>query len=31
MRASTAGEALDMLASYTPPPGTQPWLRPDQM
>jgi hypothetical protein len=31
MRAASPGEALDMLASYTPPPGTQPWLRPDQM
>jgi hypothetical protein len=30
MRAATAGEAIDLLDSYAPPPGTQPWLRPDQ-
>jgi len=31
MRAGTVGEALDALASYTPPPGTQVWLRPEQI
>lgn len=31
MRAATIGEALDALASYTAPPGTQAWLRPEQM
>jgi hypothetical protein len=30
MYAATAGEALDALAAYAPPPGTQEWLRPDQ-
>jgi uncharacterized protein (TIGR00730 family) len=31
MRAATVGEALDALAGYAPPPGTQAWLRPEQM
>jgi uncharacterized protein (TIGR00730 family) len=31
MRATTVGEALDALAAFTPPPGTQAWLRPEQM
>jgi uncharacterized protein (TIGR00730 family) len=30
MRATTVGEAIDLLDGYAPPPGTQPWLRPDQ-
>jgi hypothetical protein len=30
MRAATVAEALDKLASFAPPPGTQPWLRPEQ-
>lgn len=31
MRAATVSEALDALAGYAPPPGTQAWLRPEQM
>ena len=30
MRAATVAEALDKLAAFAPPPGTQPWLRPEQ-
>jgi uncharacterized protein (TIGR00730 family) len=30
MRAGTVAEALDKLAAFEPPPGTQVWLRPDQ-
>ncbi len=30
MRASTVGEALDKLAAFEPPAGTQVWLRPEQ-
>ncbi|MFC2998353.1 LOG family protein [Falsiroseomonas tokyonensis] len=30
MRATTVAEALDKLAAFAPPPGTQPWLRPEQ-
>ncbi len=31
MRAPDVGAALDALANYTKPPGTQVWLRPEQM
>jgi uncharacterized protein (TIGR00730 family) len=31
MRAATVAEAIDKLAAFTPPPGTQVWLRPDQV
>lgn len=31
MRAATVGAALDALAGFAPPPGTQVWLRPEQM
>jgi uncharacterized protein (TIGR00730 family) len=31
MRAATVGEALDALAAFAPPAGTQVWLRPEQM
>jgi uncharacterized protein (TIGR00730 family) len=31
MRAGSVGEALDALAGYAAPPGTQAWLRPEQM
>jgi len=31
MRAATPGAALDALAGWEPPTGTQVWLRPDQM
>ncbi|WP_270937596.1 LOG family protein [Falsiroseomonas oryzae] len=31
MRAATVGEALDALAGWEPPPGTQVWMRPEQM
>jgi uncharacterized protein (TIGR00730 family) len=31
MRAATVGAALDALAAYAAPPGSQVWLRPDQM
>jgi uncharacterized protein (TIGR00730 family) len=31
MQATTPAAALDALAAYAPPPGTQIWLRPDQM
>ena len=31
MRAETVDEALDALAAYAPPPGTQIWLRPEQI
>jgi hypothetical protein len=31
MRADSVGEALDALAAYTRPPGTQIWLRPEQI
>lgn len=31
MRAATPGEAIEALAAYTPPPGTQVWLRPEQI
>lgn len=31
MRAATVGAALDALAGFEPPPGTQVWLRPEQM
>ena len=31
MRAADVGGALDALAGYAPPPGTQAWLRPEQM
>ena len=31
MRAGSVGEALDVLAAYAAPPGTQAWLRPEQM
>jgi hypothetical protein len=31
MRATTPGSALDALAGYAPPPGTQEWLRPEQL
>lgn len=31
MRAATVVEALDMLAAFEPPPGTQAWLRPEQV
>lgn len=30
MRATTVAEALDKLAAFAPPPGTQVWLRPEQ-
>lgn len=30
MRAASVGEALDALAAFAPPPGTQTWLRPEQ-
>jgi len=30
MRAASVEEALDKLAAYTPPEGTQIWLRPEQ-
>jgi hypothetical protein len=30
MYAATPAEALDALAAYAPPPGTQEWLRPEQ-
>ena len=29
-RADSVAEALDLLASFTPPPEVLPWLRPDQ-
>jgi uncharacterized protein (TIGR00730 family) len=31
MRASTVGGALDALAAFAPPDGTQVWLRPEQI
>jgi uncharacterized protein (TIGR00730 family) len=31
MRAGSVGEALDALAGYAAPAGTQAWLRPEQM
>ena len=31
MRAGSVDEALDALAAYAPPAGTQVWLRPEQM
>ena len=31
MRAAKVGEALDQLATFAPPPGTQAWLRPEQV
>jgi uncharacterized protein (TIGR00730 family) len=31
MRAATVGAALDALAAFEPAPGTQVWLRPEQM
>ena len=31
MRAGTVAEALDLLAAFAPPPGTQAWLRPEQV
>jgi uncharacterized protein (TIGR00730 family) len=31
MRADSVGEALDALAAFAPPPGTELWLRPEQM
>lgn len=31
MHATSPGAALDALAGYTAPPGTQIWLRPEQM
>jgi uncharacterized protein (TIGR00730 family) len=31
MCAATPGGAIDALAGYAPPPGTQVWLRPEQM
>jgi uncharacterized protein (TIGR00730 family) len=31
MQAATPGAALDALAGFAPPPGTQVWLRPEQM
>jgi hypothetical protein len=31
MRAATVAEALDKLAGFEPPPGTQVWLRPEQV
>ncbi|WP_233256159.1 TIGR00730 family Rossman fold protein [Falsiroseomonas bella] len=31
MHAATPGAALDALADYVAPPGTQVWLRPEQM
>jgi hypothetical protein len=31
MRAASVGEALDALAAFAPPPGTQLWLRPEQI
>lgn len=31
MRAERVDEALDALAAFAPPPGTQAWLRPEQM
>ena len=30
MRAGSVDEALDMLAAFAPPPGTERWLRPEQ-
>jgi uncharacterized protein (TIGR00730 family) len=30
MRATSVDEALDKLAAFEPPPGTQAWLRPEQ-
>lgn len=30
MQAATVPEAIDKLAAFEPPPGTQPWLRPEQ-
>ena len=30
MRAATVAEALDALATFSPPAGTQAWLRPEQ-
>ncbi|HEV7264938.1 MAG TPA: TIGR00730 family Rossman fold protein [Falsiroseomonas sp.] len=31
VRAASVGEALDALAAFAPPEGTQAWLRPEQM
>lgn len=31
MRAGTVAEALDLLAAFEPPAGTQAWLRPEQV
>jgi uncharacterized protein (TIGR00730 family) len=31
MQAASPAEALDALAAFAPPPGTQAWLRPDQV
>jgi hypothetical protein len=31
MRAATPAEAIEALAAFTPPPGTQAWLRPDAL
>ncbi|MGG5810736.1 TIGR00730 family Rossman fold protein [Falsiroseomonas sp. CW058] len=31
MRAATVAEAIDLLAAFAPPPGTQVWLRPEQV